>query len=151
MFILQFQKNMQLLQFEMNSKWGGIEERKIQLAIECRLTVCEGLRNSKGYKDFDKPWQTRDNPDYTGKRLPGGIAINADSMCQLKADADLLIRFPRPVWADLNCYFQIEAPEKIKQLVGSKPTEMAVHQMRYFRLFDPEQISNFTLFKLPVF
>jgi hypothetical protein len=60
----------------------------------------------------------------------------ADSSYHLKVDADFLIRFPRPVWADLNRNFPIEAPEKIKQIVGSKTTEMAVHQMRYFRLFE---------------
>ena len=63
----------------------------------------------------------------------------------------LLDMVPQACGGDLNRNFPIEAFETIEQLVGSEAAEMAVHQMRRFRLLDAEQRSNFTLFEFPVF
>ena len=73
-------------------------------------------------------------------RLSAGAA---KSDCTLQAKSDFLIRLSRLVGADLDRDFTIQPLEKIEELVGGETVEMPVHQVGDFRLFDPEQGSDF--------
>jgi len=67
------------------------------------------------------------------------------------AKPDFLIRLSGLVGADLDRDLTIQPLEKIEQLVGGETVEMPVHQVGDFRLFDPEQGSDFLLFEISVF
>ena len=75
-------------------------------------------------------------------------SANARLVCNLPADADLLIRLARLVRADADRYLAVQSLEEVQQLIGGKPTEMPVHQVRDFRLLDPKQGSDLPLRQL---
>src|SRR4051794_8685022 len=65
------------------------------------------------------------------------------------AEADFLIRLPRPVRANADRDGLIQPLEELQQLVGGEAAEMPVHQVRHFRLLDAKQGDDFLLPELP--
>src|ERR1700722_13209175 len=53
--------------------------------------------------------------------------------------------------ADLDCYFAVEAFQKIEQLVCGEAAEMAIHQVRNVGLRNAQEIGDIALFQLLVF
>jgi len=82
---------------------------------------------------------------------PAKGTAEAESIDRLQAEADLLIRLTRPVTANPDRHLALQPLEEIKQLIRGETAEMSVHQVRNFRLFDPEQRRNLPLWQLLAF
>ena len=63
-----------------------------------------------------------------------------------RSKADLPIRFSRLVRPDLDRDFPVEAFEKVQKFVRREPAEVPIHQVRHFRLRDPQETGNLALF-----
>jgi hypothetical protein len=64
------------------------------------------------------------------------------------AEAHFLIRLTRLVGADPDRHLGLQSLEEIEQLVGGEAAEVSVHKVGDFRLFDPEQRRDLSLWQL---
>ncbi len=55
---------------------------------------------------------------------------------RLHPETDLLIRPAGLMRTDLNGYFPIQPPQEFQQLIGGKPVEMPIEQVRHLGLLD---------------
>jgi len=55
------------------------------------------------------------------------------------------------MWTHLDRYLSTKSSQQVKQVVCCEAAEMAVHQVRYVELRNPQNASDFALFQLFLF